>query len=343
MIIPSSFAIHVTYTCPLTCAHCCFLSSPANADRLPIDHILETIQQLDTNSIKLISFTGGEPFLLGAKLVDLVHLASQRGLSTRIVTSAYFAKRPEVAKSRIQILKDAGLKEITISWDDFHEEFVDFECVANLHRIATQLGIFVYINMVQGANPRWTAEKVAAELGIPASIEFIADSPLNLTGRAELKLKEAGFHPDNQKFLGPCPYILTGPTLSAKNKLLACCGVIPETQELILDEDFRPENLTMDLHQAVENPLYNWLYLRGPYQILEWISQRFDIAIPAKQEISGNCEACRLLFHSGIRDKIPEALQEMNENIMKELVLMESLGLLRKNYISKFWSDSLIG
>jgi MoaA/NifB/PqqE/SkfB family radical SAM enzyme len=54
-VIPQiSFAIHVTYTVPLACTHCCFSSSPKNRDRLHTDHIAETIRQLPSD-MQLVS------------------------------------------------------------------------------------------------------------------------------------------------------------------------------------------------------------------------------------------------------------------------------------------------
>jgi MoaA/NifB/PqqE/SkfB family radical SAM enzyme len=124
MLVPNTFAIHVTYTCPLSCAHCCFSSHPENKDKLPIAHIIETIRTLDQSTIQMVAFTGGEPLLLGDKLVDAVREASSRGFVTRVVTSAYWGKNLSVARKRLEELKEAGLQEISISWDYFHEEFV---------------------------------------------------------------------------------------------------------------------------------------------------------------------------------------------------------------------------
>ena len=219
---PHSFAIHVTYTCPLTCAHCCFNSSPSNRDRLPLEVVLSTIRRLDVTDIKMMAFTGGEPFLLGKDLCVAIKLANSRGLITRVVTSAFFGKRQEDAKKILADVADAGLDELSISWDDYHEQFVSFECVYNVFHTATELGLRPAISIVQGASSRWTAERVRAELGLSAECEqVICEAPLNKTGRAEKELREAGLRASRS--IGPCPYVMTGPTLSAKNKLLACC------------------------------------------------------------------------------------------------------------------------
>lgn len=143
-----SFAIHVTYTCPLSCAHCCFSSSPQNRDRLHFDHIAATIDEIP-EGIRLIAFTGGEPFLLGDALVNLVRRASGKGAKTRIVTSAYWAKSDRSCEKRLRPLVDAGLDELSVSWDDFHEKFVDFANVRNAWTGAKRLGLDVGISTVQ--------------------------------------------------------------------------------------------------------------------------------------------------------------------------------------------------
>lgn len=335
MIKPSSFAIHVTYTCPLTCASCCFSSGPKNKESLSVEIILDAIRVLDTSTFKMIAFTGGEPFLLGNQLDLLVKEAHAKNVVTRIVTSAYWAKHFSVAEKRLTELKEVGLDELSISWDDFHEDQktakITFDYVYNAFWAAKKLGIKAAINIVQSANSRWTSERVKKQLGLEIdSNEHIVESPLNLTGRAEEELKDAGLRP--QRIVGPCPYVLTGPTLSAKKKLLACCGVIQHTNELVLDDDFEPDNLSSAIRSGIESPLLNWLYLRGPYAILEWISHKYSLSIPKKEDIGGNCEACRLLFHTKeYSEKIPNAILEKKEEIMDELFLLDTLGFLGKN------------
>lgn len=318
----------MTHKCPLSCAHCCFSASASNQDKLSANQIIKTIKYLDNSMIKMVAFTGGEPFLLGQTLIKAVHAANQRGFKTRIVTSGYFGENFSKSEMRLKALEKAGLKELSISWDDFHAEFIPFEYIRNVFWAAKKLGLVVGINIVQGRDSNWTAKKVRQELGVESpSQEVVQDSPLNFTGRAELKLRDAGRF--SETFLGPCPYVLAGPALNPRNKLLACCGVIPETNALILDHNFAPENLNCIIEKGHRSSLLNWIYLQGPYAIMEWISKRYSVTIPNKMEISGNCEACYLLFNTkGIADKIHYALAEKSEEILGELIVLNTLGLL---------------
>jgi organic radical activating enzyme len=330
----------VTYTCPLTCAHCCFESSPRNRDRLEPALVVDTIRALDASTIKHITFTGGEPFLLGKNLPDFIRVSHDRGFGTRVVTSAYFGTTPEAARKRIAEVVDAGLDEVSISWDDFHEAFVRFQTVKNVLIALKQFpAVAVAINIVQARESRWNVARLRAELGPDlADVKLVVESPLNLTGRAGTELSDGELR--SKRAIGPCPYVLTGPTLSAKGRLLACCGVIPDTDALCINPVASPATLNDDLERARNSVLYTWLYLRGPYDIMEWIAQRFDVLIPRKDSVGGNCQACRHLFELP-EELIERAMREKAPEILSEFRLLESLGVAEPTDVLALWHHYL--
>jgi hypothetical protein len=341
MITPVTFAFQVTHACPLACAHCSFSADMSKTSTLTKDQILSTIQHIDSSKIKLVAFSGGEPFLLGQTLVDAVHEASRLGFGTRIVTSAYFGENISTAERRLKELHQAGLNELSISYDDFHAEFVSFACIRNVFQVSKKLGLTVAINVTRGRDSKWTAEKVRKELGLSKSEgAFIFNSPLTFTGRARSSLRDIKTCP--KRYIGPCPHVIASPALNATNKLMACCGVIPETDALILDNNFKPENMEVDFEKSQKSALLNWLHLRGPYAIMEWISAKYDLSIIDKDCISGNCEACYLLFNTAeLVDKLPNAIEEKAEEIAGGLRILETLGLLGPNEMSYLWKDKL--
>ena len=339
MVIPTGFAIHVTYACLINCAHCAFSAGPKNRFHLPLNHIIETIRNLDTSTIKMVVFTGGEPLLTGQDLNRAIYEASQRGFITRVVTSAYFAVDLPTAFNRLTELCNSGLNELLISWDDYHAEFISFDRIRNAYWTAKDLGLRVAICLVQANNADWTAEKVKQALGGDDSTRpILIESPLTKTGRAKYKLKHAG--PSPKRVLGPCHYVLAGPALSAKNQLLACCGAIPETKALVLDHYFTPKKLAAVIEKGQQSLLLNWIFLRGPYAIMEWLSKRYRIPIISEKEVGGNCEACHLLFSNKILvSKIPHALDENPDEIVDELHLLRNLGILTPESILSLWKD----
>ena len=340
MVILTGFAFHVTYTCPITCAHCAYSSTPENRFHLPINHIIETIRSLNVSTIKMVTFTGGEPFLLGRDLISAVYEASHRGFMTRVVTNAHFAVDLPTALNRLSALSNSGLHELLISWDDYHAQFISFDRIRNAYWTAKDLGLKVAIYLVQANNAHWTVEKVKHELrGDVSTPHILIESPLHKTGRAEYKLQHAG--PSAKRALGPCHYVLAGPALSAKNKLLACCGLIPETKALVLDHNFAPNKLNSIIEKSRQSLLLNWIFLRGPYAIMDWLSKRFRIPIIDIKEVRGNCEACHLLFsNKKLVSKIPYALTENPDEIVDELHLLRNIDILTPDVILSLWKDS---
>lgn len=294
MLQATSFAFHVTYTCPLSCAHCCFLSSPTVKDTLEPELILEAIEYLP-KSIEMVAFTGGEPFLHGAHLLEYIKAAKSRGFTTRVVTSAYFGVSEKAANKRISDVFAAGLDELSISWDDFHEKFVPFEAVRRVAHAAVAHGVSTAISSVQVRDSRWTRDRILLELGeLAPRLSVVTESSLNFTGRALEELAEEELK-DN-RFVGPCPYVLTGPTWGAKGDLLACCGVLPQMDRLVLAKAPAPSMLPHVIAESFQRPLLQWLFARGPLSLIEAIGEQYGFAPPDRRRIGGNCEACHLLF-----------------------------------------------
>jgi hypothetical protein len=337
MLRPQSFAFHVTYTCPLKCAHCCFHSGPENKFRLAIGTILDFIDHLE-DSIEMVAFTGGEPFLLGEQLVTAVEKAAKRGFVTRVVTSAYFGGNREAARKRLFALRQVGLRELSISWDDFHEEFVPFSAIKNTFEIGRELGLLVAINVVQSGRSKWNAQRLRSELSLSDDDEsIICESPLNRTGRASDELQQHEL--SAARSVGPCPYVLTGPTLSAKGDLLACCGVIPNDSRLTIAHAARGDQLASALDTAKQSTLLNWLFLRGPYDIVQFIGDNFAVEIPAERNVGGNCEACAILFgNAAIAQRIDEALALKAHEIAGELSVLQALEWLDPQSVLSLWS-----
>lgn len=338
MLTASTFAIHVTYTCPLTCAHCCFGSSPSVKDRLDSSYVLNCIDELPDN-IQMVAFTGGEPFLQAQDLPAFIARAKARGFSTRVVTSAYFGNKLDYARKRIGEVHAAGLDELSISWDDYHEEFVAFDAIRNVATAAIERGITTAINTVQSASTAWPRERILKELGeLGTRLSVVCESQLNRTGRAEDKLRDEPLK--QHGYLGPCPYVMTGPTLSAKGKLLACCGVIPDTRRLAISEQCDPGRLKADFQQGFRNSLFQWLFLRGPYALITEISKQDGTSPPPADSIGGNCEACKIALTDDRYNLVLDRfLSGRAESLQHELLLLESLGMLTPAALSDLWRD----
>ncbi len=86
--------IHLTNACDLSCCHCLFSSSPAQADHLPQEYLDLAIKQALELGLELLIFTGGEPLVypgLLPRLADL--LAANPKLHVVVLTNGMAVPR----------------------------------------------------------------------------------------------------------------------------------------------------------------------------------------------------------------------------------------------------------
>ena len=90
--------------------------------------------------------TGGEVLSLDIEMVKrILRLAKSCGLTTRIVTNAFWATTISAASLLMDELVHAGLDEINVSTGDVHQRFVPLKNILNVvrcaERVDVQLGI----------------------------------------------------------------------------------------------------------------------------------------------------------------------------------------------------------
>lgn len=135
--------------CNATCSICCFNCNPNSHEKLKVNNMLSYIDQAkNIEDITSISITGGEPFLEYRTLKQLVERSTDNGMSVSTITNGYWATSYEKAYDRLSELKNLGLKNLNISHDKYHKEYVPSKCVKNLLDATLQLGISTTLVMV---------------------------------------------------------------------------------------------------------------------------------------------------------------------------------------------------
>jgi len=107
--------------CNLECDHCFVYSSPNTKETFTLTKIqiaLEEATKLGT--VKWIYFEGGEPFLFYPLMIEGVKIARSMGFKIGVVTNGYFGASEEDAKIWLKPLLEAGISDLSISDDSFH-------------------------------------------------------------------------------------------------------------------------------------------------------------------------------------------------------------------------------
>src|ERR1051326_8829432 len=117
---PNYLSFAGTYQCNLTCPHCCVpIEWP---DRLGVDVALRFLGDAHGQGIRILGFTGGEPFLYPEFVLAVTRRAAELGFRfDKIATNGvWHSSLPELEQTLRQ-LRDAGFTgKLGLSVDKFH-------------------------------------------------------------------------------------------------------------------------------------------------------------------------------------------------------------------------------
>lgn len=122
-----------TYHCSGRCKHCSVghkLNMPGS-DHVAAKESAEAVRWLASHfPIDSIMTFGGEPLLYPELTASLHAAARDSGIPTRqLITNGYFSKAPERIREVARQLAEAGVNDVLLSVDSFHQERIPLEPV----------------------------------------------------------------------------------------------------------------------------------------------------------------------------------------------------------------------
>lgn len=317
MFTPLNLTVMTTDFCTAQCDHCLVNSSPNRKSKLKNSQIITAIDSIHAlGELSVVVFAGGEPTVLGPHLLDAIAHAHDKGISTRLVTNSCWAKTPEKAKSTVLSFKEAGLDEINLSLDDFHEPYIETQNVVNAFKACKNMGF----NSVSIATSTSAATKITPEViadlvgeqlpvahlkdelvnyndyrGQDGTVYFISTGTLQCIGRAREKLDDCYFeYKTLDELSGGCHYFANYCALSPNNTILSCCGVEANGND-ILDFGSLDKSDAEVIFEAQNGNLIGLAISKiGPANLLK-IAHEIDPFCGIKEKYTSVCHACEAL------------------------------------------------
>lgn len=288
---PRELVLNVTLRCPLKCAHCCFSSDMFQQGHLSLDDAkLAITQAAQIETMRTVHFVGGDPFLHVDIMAEAFAHARAAGLSCGATTSAFWAKSRERADSVLARLVEAGLTEITISWDDSHAQFVRLSWIDNAVQAALALGLVARVAVTVLPGATLTAAVVRERLGLTDRPDVnVYETPVNGTGRAAERELTSSTGPAQKPAIGACHSVLRSFTVTHEGDIHACCGVLPHYEGLRV-ATLSEGGIGAAVERAYRDNFLKWLSFEGPGAVLK------DLRGDDPASYSGVCEACDHLF-----------------------------------------------
>jgi hypothetical protein len=293
-----------TFRCTAACMHCGTFSSPKEETWLPIDVMLDVIDQAAEDDFDVVAFTGGEATLAETHLTLGMERAAAGSMIVRLVTNAWWAKDDASAAEHVARYQGAGMDEINLSTGDQHVRFVDLECVIRATGAALAAGLPVGI-MVEVKDGRELTEGTIRdrpdfqqlERRFPdGSVTFFESpwAPMH-PGRTYRYPEGVATNRANLSSRSGCDSVLTTTTLQADGRLGACCGLgLRKIPELNVG-DAETTTVAEARETAANDFLKHWIRVDGPERILAWASD-IDPGIEWEDMYGHRCQACLRLY-----------------------------------------------
>lgn len=272
----------ITNQCPLQCGHCGPRSGPWASGSMNLEVIVAALDEARARDCQVINFSGGEPLILGNKLVKMIQAATERGLLTRVSTSAYWSKTSQAANQRLKPLAEAGLRQLFISSSDFHRTFVPVSNIIEATRAARNYEIEVYLVLSTSRTSLTCGRSLAEEFeAAGVDVPWVIESPIIRFGRAEdnIDASELVLQPI-MNFAGPCRSLTEHPTIRSDGQVTGCAVVFGQECAPLAFGQISREPLTDVLDRMDANPLAKWIHTVGVVELKSLIeatsSLRFD-------------------------------------------------------------------
>jgi hypothetical protein len=289
----SGVHILLSYACTFECDHCFLHCSPGAGGTFSFAQIKKLLEQTkQVESVKMIFFEGGEPFLFFPLLLHSAQLASSMGYDIGIVTNGYWATTEADAELWLKPFSDLGITALSISEDDFHNPDGTESPASRALAAARKLGLPVGSICIEPPTIRLPASD-AKDKGEP-----IVGGDVRFRGRAADKLT-AGLPTRSWREFTKCP----DEDLTSQSRVhIDAYGYVHICQGLCMGNIWQtPLKEMLDSYCPESHPVCGPLARGGPAALAE------ELSVDHEEKYVDACHFCYLV-RRGLIEKFPEHL-----------------------------------
>ena len=138
----------VTYACTGKCKHCSEGDHLGCTDHIDKDVAIKAVRDICENyKIESLMTFGGEPLLYPETTCAIHAVATELGIPARqLITNGYFSKDPARIASVAELIAHAGVNDLLLSVDAFHQETIPLDVVKSFATCLVELGVPVHLS-----------------------------------------------------------------------------------------------------------------------------------------------------------------------------------------------------
>lgn len=183
----------ITYKCNSECAHCFLSCGPKRNGNIEWDFAEKIIDDVgNTPSINYFYLEGGEPFLLPKLIERIIRYANEKGYWVGALSNGFWAKTIDKGIEVLKPLKEAGLQEIGVSTDEFHQKKIPLKYAKNAVKAAKKIGIEAYLMETSISEVRGRGRGAKICIGKPMPWQKLTVCPESLADPSRVHIGPEG-------------------------------------------------------------------------------------------------------------------------------------------------------
>ncbi|QSX05399.1 radical SAM protein [Sedimentibacter sp. zth1] len=283
----------ITYKCNAECDICVFCCNKQKNDKMNLDDAYRYIDEaFEIESFENLAISGGEPFLFFEDLIKICKKAHKKNIPITISTNGFWASSIEKTSEIIEQLILLGVTSLYISVDQFHAEYVPYDCIKNILVVSKKLKIRIDLHSIITKNSL-KLKHIVGKLEDEIMNYKIVQLPCVACGRAKEKIDENDFIYQDSIPVYKCTYLNTL-VIDSYGKAYPCCGVTNRSKYFLFD------NANKHSIEEIISFYNNNIYLKlletyGTGWFLENI-KKYKLDVKLKNKYTNVCELCGDLF-----------------------------------------------
>jgi hypothetical protein len=250
-------------------------------------------QAKELGTIKNIAYSGGEAFTHYAQLKECVSYAAELGFNVTLVTNGFWAGNDESVRLMGDLV-GAGLRQVSISLDKYHQEYVPVETARKAMRVLSDLGVLTVVTDLEtkdGTSLKETLDNMRPEIYGPDFILY----PMFNAGAAKDNFNDDQFVKACGTETARCPFERDIVVLF-DGSVMMCCSQYSFDIPMVRLGKFDADSLGTAVARLKQND-FIYVMLRNGFG---WYVERAgEFGYSFDQFYGVSCELCHSIFTNG--------------------------------------------
>lgn len=300
---PYCITLITTYRCNAACVDCCFGCRPDRGRTMTLEemkHYVDVCIEAYPQSIIRLALTGGECFLLGDDLDEIVRYGTDKGLKVDFMSNGFWGKTYRIAEERIYKLWRAGLKEVGFTMGEDHDHIINFKNCRNAVVASARLGYKVELRIERkpfGDNTvfeKLKADRPLMKLVDSGKIQIKFWEWRDYNNETIHKRRYASHYRPYAKSK-PCERLFREIVITPYGDVLACCGIGNSRNPHMRLGNIWKEPVKIIYERSFADLLKIWIQSKGAQEVLQYVYDKSDIKF---HQWGNGCDACIEIFEN---------------------------------------------